>query len=698
MSHCGARPQHAFFSTRAEKVFFCNQKCPKRPKSCKPKWSSGAAGAGKIQGNYVLAPEQCHIRIPQLCTTSPSAATFSPSTTTTLPSMASIVTSLNNWAFAYGSGPTLRRVFWPRNGQVVRRRRLAKSKLRKLGWLSGLVRHTKTIRLVPGHRQFLAKLGQPAGGLALGQVAHTKKTMHKKNAQEPAKTDLPEEWAARTGQCRGRTVSFRRVFPAVSFPPCRFRRFPPCLFRCFPRRVFFAVFPPCLSRHVFPTVYFPPCLFRRGVRRPSREGGVHCVWCIPFVAGLGRWTSWALGQLGAEPVGSWASWALGQLFPKQVIVLRPAQRPPHQSVACHVSGTLPLSFAQLDDHAAQGGAVKTTISGGSTGFSVATVQFGALLTSNGLHNHFFGGSSHLQHLPGSNSTVRVRSAKATAQPSKATTPPSKVTTPPSMGTTLPSTATAVPSTAPITDTPLAAGETHVPSRAPQTALPSTATTAPSMTTTTPSKTSAHPSAATILPSTAPSLKSLGSRCGAPGAGVWLAHLEQISTILEHCNVGNTYKRGELWGTGLAECLPGLARGRSIWDAEPRRKLFRRCVKQTDIPAPGENEWPMDCTHIYVEKHGRNGCGRVPDASHTIEFEETDASRTRPQPFLPECHPGLPCGEGYGVLMPAKWRLPTLRTGHRLVWPGDPFPHFLIILMSGTVGAIVGQAEAATERV
>eukprot|EP00661_Eupelagonemidae_sp_cell13_P013662 gene13662-biopygen510 len=31
--------------------------------------------------------------------------------------------------------------------------------------------------------------------------------------------------------------------------------------------------------------------------------------------------------------------------------------------------------------------------------------------------------------------------------------------------------------------------------------------------------------------------------------------------------------------------------------------------------------------------GRNGCGRVPDASHTIEFEETDASRARPQPFL-----------------------------------------------------------------
>eukprot|EP00661_Eupelagonemidae_sp_cell13_P024393 gene24393-biopygen5916 len=32
--------------------------------------------------------------------------------------------------------------------------------------------------------------------------------------------------------------------------------------------------------------------------------------------------------------------------------------------------------------------------------------------------------------------------------------------------------------------------------------------------------------------------------------------------------------------------------------------------------------------------GRNDCGRVPDAFHTVEFEETDASRTRPQPFLP----------------------------------------------------------------
>eukprot|EP00661_Eupelagonemidae_sp_cell13_P024821 gene24821-biopygen2946 len=36
--------------------------------------------------------------------------------------------------------------------------------------------------------------------------------------------------------------------------------------------------------------------------------------------------------------------------------------------------------------------------------------------------------------------------------------------------------------------------------------------------------------------------------------------------------------------------------------------------------------------------GRNGCGRVPDASHTIDFEETDASRRRPEPFPPERQP------------------------------------------------------------
>eukprot|EP00661_Eupelagonemidae_sp_cell13_P012850 gene12850-biopygen12511 len=38
--------------------------------------------------------------------------------------------------------------------------------------------------------------------------------------------------------------------------------------------------------------------------------------------------------------------------------------------------------------------------------------------------------------------------------------------------------------------------------------------------------------------------------------------------------------------------------------------------------------------VSDKKSWRNGCGRVPDASHAIDFEETDASRTRPEPFLP----------------------------------------------------------------
>eukprot|EP00661_Eupelagonemidae_sp_cell13_P012632 gene12632-biopygen15518 len=61
-----------------------------------------------------------------------------------------------------------------------------------------------------------------------------------------------------------------------------------------------------------------------------------------------------------------------------------------------------------------------------------------------------------------------------------------------------------------------------------------------------------------------------------------------------------------------------------------------------------------CETIWEERP-RTRPGRVPDASHTIEFEETDASRTRPQPFLPfrsnacsafgrtfSLYPGSPC--------------------------------------------------------
>eukprot|EP00661_Eupelagonemidae_sp_cell13_P015057 gene15057-biopygen21686 len=65
-----------------------------------------------------------------------------------------------------------------------------------------------------------------------------------------------------------------------------------------------------------------------------------------------------------------------------------------------------------------------------------------------------------------------------------------------------------------------------------------------------------------------------------------------------------------------------------------------------FPAKSGNREPGKCLEgTYVKSlrgmspdlraSGRNGCGRVRDASRTtIEFEETDASRTRPQSFLP----------------------------------------------------------------
>eukprot|EP00661_Eupelagonemidae_sp_cell13_P025577 gene25577-biopygen9041 len=63
---------------------------------------------------------------------------------------------------------------------------------------------------------------------------------------------------------------------------------------------------------------------------------------------------------------------------------------------------------------------------------------------------------------------------------------------------------------------------------------------------------------------------------------------------------------------------------------------------------------------------RNGWGRVPDASHMIEFEETDASRTRPEPFLPgdslDVRRRRP-GRGSGGL----WEVPRRR--RRLKAPG-----------------------------
>eukprot|EP00661_Eupelagonemidae_sp_cell13_P004639 gene4639-biopygen8456 len=88
---------------------------------------------------------------------------------------------------------------------------------------------------------------------------------------------------------------------------------------------------------------------------------------------------------------------------------------------------------------------------------------------------------------------------------------------------------------------------------------------------------------------------------------------------------------------------------------PRRKTSPRAGK----PAPAQENQPFGL--------GGNGSGRVPDASrrfpdasHTIEFEETDTSRTRPQPFLPAiqgsagarrrcpCLQRVPRGEGGGL--------------------------------------------------
>eukprot|EP00661_Eupelagonemidae_sp_cell13_P000988 gene988-biopygen21229 len=66
-------------------------------------------------------------------------------------------------------------------------------------------------------------------------------------------------------------------------------------------------------------------------------------------------------------------------------------------------------------------------------------------------------------------------------------------------------------------------------------------------------------------------------------------------------------------------------------APPARKNGREC--STAGAARGEN---------------RTRPGRVPDASRTIEFEGTDASRTRPEPFLPVlfcCGGGSDTNEG-----------------------------------------------------
>eukprot|EP00661_Eupelagonemidae_sp_cell13_P024088 gene24088-biopygen22360 len=54
----------------------------------------------------------------------------------------------------------------------------------------------------------------------------------------------------------------------------------------------------------------------------------------------------------------------------------------------------------------------------------------------------------------------------------------------------------------------------------------------------------------------------------------------------------------------------------------------------DARGPLSNSGDLEIRAAARDPPGRNGCGRVPGASHTIDFEEPDASRARPQPFLP----------------------------------------------------------------
>eukprot|EP00661_Eupelagonemidae_sp_cell13_P006942 gene6942-biopygen7461 len=73
-----------------------------------------------------------------------------------------------------------------------------------------------------------------------------------------------------------------------------------------------------------------------------------------------------------------------------------------------------------------------------------------------------------------------------------------------------------------------------------------------------------------------------------------------------------------------------------------------------IPCSPWHENITETTFPIAIALGGNGRGRAPYASHTIEFEETGASRARPQPFLPLLH-----------LLPLLPLLPLLRAGvHR----------------------------------
>eukprot|EP00661_Eupelagonemidae_sp_cell13_P014296 gene14296-biopygen18625 len=79
----------------------------------------------------------------------------------------------------------------------------------------------------------------------------------------------------------------------------------------------------------------------------------------------------------------------------------------------------------------------------------------------------------------------------------------------------------------------------------------------------------------------------------------------------------------------------------VFFVEPRAAKSRNsrataggaCAAPRRATAPPPPPPPRAATRMSAGT-GRNGRGRAPDASRTIEFEETDASRTRPQPFLP----------------------------------------------------------------
>eukprot|EP00661_Eupelagonemidae_sp_cell13_P009854 gene9854-biopygen12263 len=98
----------------------------------------------------------------------------------------------------------------------------------------------------------------------------------------------------------------------------------------------------------------------------------------------------------------------------------------------------------------------------------------------------------------------------------------------------------------------------------------------------------------------------------------------------------TAHSGTLW---LRLMRPRLQRARE------RQPTDGDCEGAEHLPvhSPGKNGARMVRLESPATPHavpprmepGRNCRGRVPDASRTTDFEETDTSRTRPQPLLPE---------------------------------------------------------------